>query len=71
MYQVCSLLELGENLFSRSMFSYVYEDERGIQPDVQYCFDLEVPVDFVPTPVDGEVDEFKLYTINEVLFQSA
>lgn len=48
------------------LFSYVYEDERGIQPDVQFCFDLQLPLDFKPTPMDGEVENFKLCTIDEV-----
>jgi len=34
---------------------------------VQYCFDLEIPPDFIPQPVDGEAEQFKLCTIDEVL----
>ncbi len=45
--------------------SYTLESERGIQPEAQYCFDLEVPESFQPVVVDGEVHEFNLYTIDE------
>ncbi len=31
-----------------------------------YSFDLQVPEDWQPTPVDGEVEEFKLYSIEEL-----
>lgn len=27
----------------------------GLKPDVLFCYDLELPRDFVPTPLDGEV----------------
>ncbi|XP_078483304.1 uncharacterized protein LOC144743414 [Ciona intestinalis] len=46
--------------------SYMYENHLGIHQDVQYCFDLELSVDFQPRAVDGEVDGFCLYTIDEV-----
>lgn len=46
--------------------SYVFEDERGVCPQVEYCFDLELPCDFVPVGADGEVDSFQLVSIAEV-----
>ena len=46
--------------------SYFYEDERGLFPEVQFMFDLEVPEDFTPNNSDGEVDGFELYPIEEV-----
>ena len=27
----------------------------GLKPDVLFCYDLELPGDFVPRPQDGEV----------------
>lgn len=45
-----------------------YIDERGnYLRDVSFCFDLELPVDFVPVPQDGEVECFRLLTLREVL----
>ena len=32
----------------------------GVKPDQMFCYDLEVPEDFEPIPVDGEVESFQL-----------
>jgi len=37
-----------------------------LQPEVQYCYDLEVGEDVVPQPCDDEVQDFHLLTIDEV-----
>ena len=42
-------------------------DRWGLKPDVLFCFDLELPPDFVPTPVDGEVACFTLMSIDEIV----
>jgi isopentenyldiphosphate isomerase len=47
--------------------SYVKESEEGLKPDVQFCFDLELPADFVPQPLDGEIESFSLLTIERVM----
>ena len=31
-----------------------------------FCYDLELPVDFIPTNTDGEVEEFTLWPIVEL-----
>ena len=48
--------------------SYVGVDESPIQPkdDVFFCFDLELPWDFEPVAVDGEVAKFERMTVAEV-----
>jgi 8-oxo-dGTP pyrophosphatase MutT (NUDIX family) len=46
--------------------SYVYEGEGGLKPDLQYCFDLELPEGFVPRNRDGEIAEFWLWPIERV-----
>lgn len=46
--------------------SYFYHDERGLFPELQFVYDLEVPSDFTPQNADGEVDSFQLVTIPEV-----
>jgi hypothetical protein len=38
----------------------------GLHRDVLHCFDLELPDDFRPTPVDGEMAEFLLLPAAEV-----
>jgi len=46
--------------------SYVYQGDGGLKPDLQYCFDLEMPEDFVPANRDGEIAEFELWPIERV-----
>ncbi len=46
--------------------SYIKEVDEGLKPDVQFCFDLELPADFVPRPVDGEIESFHLMPLDEV-----
>lgn len=41
--------------------TYNYEADGGLRPDVQYCFDLELPADFTPHNADGEIAEFMLW----------
>ncbi|KAF1964152.1 thiamine pyrophosphokinase-related protein-like protein [Bimuria novae-zelandiae CBS 107.79] len=41
--------------------------ETGLmQPEVEYVYDLELPEDVVPKPGDDEVEEFYLWTVDEV-----
>ncbi|CAJ2501883.1 Uu.00g047360.m01.CDS01 [Anthostomella pinea] len=55
------------------MVTYIYiTDERSggeagqIYPETQWVYDIELPADVVPTPKDGEVAEFYLWTVEEV-----
>lgn len=47
--------------------SYCAEGKGGLKPDVMYCYDLEVPADFLPVNTDGEVAGFELWPIAEVM----
>ena len=48
--------------------SYAYLDEDGnARRDVLYCYDLELPADFIPKPVDGEVERFDLRPVEWVV----
>eukprot|EP01041_Mallomonas_annulata_P008817 gene8817-18248_t len=48
--------------------SYRGKDEYGrLKRDALFCFDLELPPDFTPTPVDGEVESFQLRDLSWVL----
>ena len=38
----------------------------GVKPDQIFCFDIELPNDFQPHPVDGEVEAFYLWPIEQV-----
>lgn len=46
--------------------SYCRESGLGLKPDVMYCYDLELPPDFVPRCTDGEVDSFLRLPVTEV-----
>lgn len=46
--------------------SYVFENDTGLKPDTMFCFDLELPIDFVPRPVDGEVERFERWPLERV-----
>ena len=40
------------------MVRYTMETEGGLRQDTMFCYDLELPDDFVPVNTDGEVAEF-------------
>ncbi|KAL7552652.1 hypothetical protein ACHAWF_015883 [Thalassiosira exigua] len=42
------------------------EDGSCMKRSLYYSCDLEVPSDWIPTAVDGEVSEFKLYSMSEL-----
>lgn len=46
--------------------TYCRESEQGLKPDVMYCYDLELPQDFVPRCTDGEVESFHRLPAAEV-----
>jgi len=50
-----------------STITYVREDDSGLKPDTLFCYDLEVPADFVPQPHDGEVERFLLLPLAELI----
>jgi isopentenyldiphosphate isomerase len=47
--------------------SYCLEAADGLKPDIQFCFDLELPADFVPRPADGEMEGFELWPVERVM----
>lgn len=44
---------------------YALDRPEGLRRDVLHCFELELPPDFVPTPADGEVEDFRLIPLSE------
>lgn len=57
---------LAETAVPVGAITYVHEAPEGLKPDVQFCFDLEVPEDFTPENTDGEIDDFMLWPIDRV-----
>ncbi len=47
--------------------TYIAEFDRGLKPDVLYCYDLELPEDFQPRCTDGEVEAFYLWSVERVI----
>jgi hypothetical protein len=60
-----------ENLALQSapvgMVSYQMDYAQGLRHDRLFCYDLELPVDFIPHPADGEVESFMLWPIEQVM----
>ncbi|MBN2885323.1 MAG: DUF4743 domain-containing protein [Chromatiaceae bacterium] len=50
-----------------SLVTYCRASERGLKPDLIYCYDLELPPDFEPRCTDGEVESFQRLAVDEVL----
>jgi 8-oxo-dGTP pyrophosphatase MutT (NUDIX family) len=53
--------EIAQGVVPVGAISYRMDAEDGLKPDVQFCFDLELPGDFSPRNTDGEIDEFFLW----------
>jgi len=47
--------------------TYRAESPEGLKPDVQFCYDLELPADFAPRNTDGEIERFELWPIEQVM----
>lgn len=48
--------------------SYTTVDEnQNLKRDTLFCYDIELPVSFIPTPMDGEVESFELQNLDWVL----
>jgi len=52
---------------SAGAIRYCTEATEGLKPDLQLVYDLEVPPDFEPRPVDGEVEGFELWPMERVM----
>lgn len=46
---------------------FYFESERGLFPNTEFVYDLELPADFVPRNADGEVETFELVPIEQVM----
>lgn len=58
---------LARNAKAVNVVSYSMNYNGCCKRDVLFCYDLELPLDFVPTPDDGEVESFERYPIAKVL----
>lgn len=58
--------ELAAEAVAVGAVSYKRVTDRGLRPDLLYCYDLELPEDFRPSNTDGEVASFALLPLDEV-----
>ena len=49
------------------LFSIFFQSERGLFPNTEFVYDVELPLDFVPSNNDGEVEQFELIPATKVL----
>lgn len=47
-------------------FRYDMERPEGLRRDLIYAYDLEIPADFTPQALDGEVESFMLWPLTQV-----
>lgn len=59
--------ELAKRATAVGAVTYNAESVKGCKPDTLYCYDLELPPDFVPHCPDGEMEEFYLLPVEEVM----
>jgi len=59
--------KLAQQAVFTGAISYCKEVPEGLKLDVQFVCDLELPTDFEPRPVDGEVEAFYLWSIDKVM----
>ncbi|AED92711.1 Nudix hydrolase 24 [Arabidopsis thaliana] len=57
---------LADRAIAVGVVSYMDIDRYCFTRDVLFCYDLELPQDFVPTNQDGEVDSFRLIPVAQV-----
>jgi isopentenyldiphosphate isomerase len=60
-------VELADRAVGVGAVTYCRESDGGLKPDVMYCYDLELPMDFQPCCNDGEVEAFYLWPIEQVM----
>ncbi|CAG8742610.1 3131_t:CDS:2 [Cetraspora pellucida] len=58
--------EIAEKAVPVGAITYFIVTKNGLQPEVEYVYDLELPIDVKPKPLDGEVECFYLWDIDEV-----
>lgn len=57
---------LAEKAVAVGCITYTLEAADGLKPDVQFCYDLELPEGFTPRNADGEMAEFHLWPAAKV-----
>jgi len=59
--------ELARRAFPIGTIAYRTERPEGLRHDILFNYDIQLPEDFLPRNTDGEVDEFMLLPIEDVI----
>jgi 8-oxo-dGTP pyrophosphatase MutT (NUDIX family) len=59
--------DLARRAEPRGAIRYVMAREGGVRRDTLFCYDLDLPEDFVPHAEDGEVERFELWPAARLL----
>lgn len=59
--------QLAAGLQACGTVSYMHQSERGIHPQTEYVFDISLPATFIPENTDGEVDEWFLCPVHQLI----
>jgi hypothetical protein len=59
--------EVVSRLVSTGLISYKYKTRKGLSTKILATFDCAMPPDLVPVCGDGEVEDFRLWRIEEAL----
>ena len=59
--------ELARHARPVGAITYCQETTIGLKPGVMFCYDLELPADFVPHNTDGELEDFYLWPVEKVM----
>jgi len=59
--------ELAAHLKPAGSVSFFHGSDRGIHPNTEFVFDLELPEDFVPHNNDGEVSGWQLVPVDQIV----
>ena len=59
--------EIAARAVSVGAITYCMETDDGLKPDVQFAYDLELPINFTPENTDGEIEEFYLWPVERVM----
>ena len=60
-------LDLANQCLEVGIVSFWGQREDEVEPGTVYCYDLLLPANFVPVPEDGEVEEFRLLDIPDLI----
>jgi isopentenyldiphosphate isomerase len=59
--------EIADRALPVGAVTYCRDSDRGLKPDVIYCYDLQLPEDFEPRCNDDEVAGFELWPVQQVM----